>query len=71
MNTMADAHLPGLAPELSIPPAAAAIHKARKWTFQRTKDLLVMIYAYGLIGFGLFFPFVLAAWSLIFWTPVQ
>lgn len=71
MNTAADAPLPGLAPDVSVHPAAAVIHKTRKWTVHRMKDVLITVYAFGLLGFGLLFPFILAAWSMIFWPPVQ
>jgi hypothetical protein len=65
MNTVADTPVPGLAPD-SVPPAVAVAPDARKWTWHRVKDILVTIYAFGLLGFGLLFPFLLAAWSVIF-----
>jgi hypothetical protein len=70
MDTVADTSLPGLAPEPSRQNAAAAIAAAvpdlRESNLHRIKDILVTVYAYGLLGFGLFFPFVLAAWAAFF-----
>lgn len=67
MNTVADPPVPGLAPELSEQPAADSVAAAlapdlHKWTWHRVKDTLVTIYAFGILGFGLLFPFALAAW---------
>jgi hypothetical protein len=71
MNTLANAPVPGLAPLPAVAPesvvaeiVAAASPIPRSSTWCRVKDILVMIYAYGLLGFGLFFPLLLAAWSL-------
>ena len=70
MNTVADTPLPGLAPEPSPRPVDAAkasvVPNLRKSNLHRIKDTLVAIYAYGLLGFGVFFPFVLAAWAAFF-----
>ena len=75
MNTVADTPLPGLAPEpalQSAPAAIAAVAPAlRKSKLLRIKDILVTIYAYGLLGFGVFFPFVLAAWAAFFMPAGQ
>lgn len=75
MNTVADTPLPGLAPEPSTQPAAAVIAAVvphlRNSTPHRVKDILVTIYAYGLLGFGVFFPFVLAAWAAFFMPAGQ
>jgi hypothetical protein len=70
MNTVAETPLAGLAPEAPQQPAVAAmaavVPQLRKSTLNRVKDALVTIYAYGLLGFGIFFPFVLAAWAVLF-----
>ena len=73
MNTLASAPVPGLVPELPEKPLAAvadivtaAVPVPRKRTWQRTREILVLAYAYGLLGFGLFFPLLLAAWYLVF-----
>ncbi len=73
MNTMADTPVPGLAPELPVQPAAAVADVAARVvptlprsTRGRIKDTLLTIYAYGLLGFGLFFPLLLAAWHVLF-----
>ena len=78
MSTMVDTPVPGLAPELSVQPAAGPSAAAvvlppyvGKWTRRRVKDILVAIYAYGLLAFGLLFPLVLAAWAAIFKPGVQ
>lgn len=39
------------------------------WSRERLLDTLTGIYAYGLIGFGMFFPFLLVLWYLLFVTP--
>jgi hypothetical protein len=70
MNTVADTPVPGLAPD-SVPPAVAAgaavvAPDSHQWTWYRLKDILVTIYAFGLLGFGLLFPFLLVAWAVIF-----
>lgn len=76
MNTTADAPLPGPAPELAEKPAAAlsavadlaasVVPELPGSTWDRVKDVLVTIYAYGLLAFGVFFPLLLAAWRVIF-----
>ena len=76
MNTVADTPVPGLASELSVQPAVAALAAAvvpnvREWTMRRLKDTLVAIYAYGLLAFGLLFPLALAAWAAFFGPDVQ
>ena len=43
----------------------------RKWTPRRVKDLLVTMYAYGLLAFGLLFPLALAAWAAFFWPEIR
>lgn len=75
MNTTADASLPGPAPELAEKPAAAlsavadlaasVVPELPGSTWDRVKDVLVTIYAYGLLAFGVFFPLLLAAWRVI------
>lgn len=69
MNTLASNPVPGLAPVSPVKPAVAAGPAVAepvgfRWTWRRIREILVMVYAYGLLGFGLFFPFLLAAWSL-------
>lgn len=76
MSTVADAPVPGLAPEVPVPPAAVIpvatiVPSARRLTARRVKDILVSIYAYGLLAFGVFFPLVLAAWAAFFKPGVQ
>ena len=75
MTSVADTSLQGLAPEPSLQPTAAAmaavVPNLRKSNLQRIKDIAVTIYAYGLLGFGLFFPFVLAAWAAFFMPAGQ
>ena len=63
MNTVSNVPLPGLAPELPIQPASAVSTSAQRRALYRLKDIVVTIYAYGLLLFGLLFPFVLAAWQ--------
>lgn len=72
MNTMANSPDPGLAPDLHAAPGAAlsAVAKTagtvlpdlRAPKMRRIKDTLVAIYAYGLLGFGVCFPLLMAAW---------
>lgn len=76
MNIMADAPVPGSAPDLAEKPAAALSAVAdlasivapilpdSNW--HRVKDTLVAIYAYGLLAFGVLFPLLLAAWAVTF-----
>ena len=76
MNTLADAPVAGPAPKLAEQPAAAlsavvdlaatVVPELPGSTWHRVKDLLVTIYAYGLLAFGVFFPLLLAAWRGIF-----
>lgn len=66
MNTVSNIPGPGLAPELPLPPAAIAFSPEHKRTLRELKDILITIYAYGLLSFGLFFPFALAAWTAFF-----
>ena len=76
MNTLADAPVPGSAHDLAEKPAAAlsavadlaatVVQKLPDSTWHRVQDTLVTIYAYGLLAFGVFFPLLLAAWSVIF-----
>ena len=76
MNTLTDTPVAGRQLDLSVQPRAAAAAVAeiatgvapqmRKWDSRRVKDLLVMVYAYGLLGFGIFFPLLLAAWAAFF-----
>lgn len=68
MHIVANTPVAGLAPAPAIQPAAAVAGHLPGWTLARTMDILSMIYAYGLLAFGLLFPFALAAWSLIFWS---
>ena len=81
MNTLTDSPVSGTQPDLSVPPQAAVAAVAeiatvvapnlRKWNKRRVKDVLVTAYAYGLLGFGVFFPLVLAAWAAFFWPDVR
>lgn len=73
MNTLATPPVSGLVSEFSAKPVAAVtdaalglLPESRVGSLRRTKDVLVTIYAYGLLGFGVFFPFLLAAWKLLF-----
>jgi len=76
MNIMADAPIPGSAPDLAEKPAAAlsavadlvstVVPKLHESTWHRVMDALVVIYAYGLLAFGVLFPLLLAAWSVTF-----
>lgn len=78
MNTLANAPVPGLVPELPVKTlsavadlAAGVVPNPRSWTIQRVKDVAVSIYAYGLLGFGLLFPPTLMAWYLLFGPAAQ
>lgn len=64
MNAVSNIPLPGLAPELPLQPASAMPEHGR--ALRRLKDILVSIYAYGVLLFGLLFPLVLAAWHVMF-----
>lgn len=77
MNTLADLPVSGHRPDLSVQPqtaTAAAVSEIativvpnlRKWNLRRVKDLLIAIYAYGLLAFGICFPLALAAWAKFF-----
>ena len=76
MNTTANAPVPGSARELAEKPAAAlsavadlaatVVPDLPGSTWERVKDILVTIYAYGLLAFGIFFPLLLVAWRVIF-----
>lgn len=74
MNTLATPPVPGKLPELSVEPviakvaeiAAAVAPSSPRSTWRKVKDILVIVYAYGLLAFGIFFPFVLAAWTALF-----
>lgn len=66
MNAVSKLPLPGLAPELPLQPAPVAAMPEHGRMLHRLKDILVSIYAYGLLLFGLLFPFVLAAWHALF-----
>ena len=78
MNTLANAPVAGLVPELSVKPLASVADLAAgvmphpgAWTMHWTKDVLVTCYAYGLLGFGLLFPPLLIAWYLLFGAAAQ
>jgi len=76
MNTLADIPVSGLAPEHSVQPAvtaatiteitAKAVPDLATPTWRRVRDILVAVYAYGLLAFGIFFPIVLAVWAEYF-----
>jgi hypothetical protein len=74
MNTLGNSPAPGHLPHPSVEPviariadiAAAVVPAPRASSWHRLKDTLVTIYAYGLLGFGIFFPFILAAWHVLF-----
>ena len=63
MNTVSNVPLPGLAPEVPLQPASTVTASDQGRVLHRLKDIVVTIYAYGLLLFGLLFPFVLAAWQ--------
>lgn len=72
MNTVANTPLPGIVTDHSAQPPAtgtAVTSQPHTLTPHRVMDTLVLIYAYGLLGFGLLFPFVLAAWTLYYGAP--
>ena len=74
MNTLANSPVTGHVPAVSVKPviatvtdiAAAVVPKPRAAAWRKAMDTLVTIYAYGLLGFGLFFPWLLAAWYAVF-----
>ena len=69
MNTLTDSPVSVQQPDFPARPEVVAeivtiaAPNLRKWDSRRIKDLLVMIYAYGLLGFGILFPLLLAAWA--------
>ena len=71
---MATPPLPGKLPELSVEPviarvaeiAAAVTPSSPRSTWRKVKDILIIVYAYGLLAFGFLFPWVLAAWTALF-----
>lgn len=66
MNAVSNIPLPGLAPVPPLHPATAAVIPEYKRTLRQLKDILVSIYAYGLLLFGLLFPILGAAWYTFF-----
>ena len=74
MNTLANSPAPGQLPDLSVQPviakvadiAAAVAPRPTSSTWRKLKDSIVIVYAYGLLAFGIFFPFLLAAWTAFF-----
>lgn len=81
MNTLAETPVSSHVPDFSVQSLAAATAvtdigtvvapNLRKWNLRRVRDLLVMVYAYGLLAFGLCFPLVLAAWATLFWSAAK
>lgn len=82
MNTLAETPVASHASAHSVhqSPAAAVVVaeirkivepnlRRRKW--HRVKELLVMMYAYGMLAFGVFFPLLLAAWAVVFWPDIR
>jgi len=68
---MATPPVPGKLPELSVEPVIARVAEiaaavAPRSTWRKVKDTLIIVYAYGLLAFGILFPFVLAAWTAFF-----
>jgi hypothetical protein len=74
MNTLAHSPVQGQLSAVSVEPviakvadiAAAVVPSPRASAWYRLKDAVVTIYAFGLLGFGIFFPFVLVAWQVLF-----
>lgn len=66
MNAVSNAPLPGLAPGLPPQPAIAVALPEHKRGLRMLKDILISIYAYGLLLVGICTPFVLAAWHKFF-----
>lgn len=64
MNTVSNVPLPGLAPELPL--ASATVLPEHRRSLNKLKDLLVSIYAYGVLLFGLLVPVVLGGWYKFF-----
>ncbi len=66
MNAVSNVPLPGLAPVPPLHPAIAVTQPGFRRTLRKLKDILVSIYAYGVLLFGLTFPIVLAVWYTFF-----
>lgn len=68
MNTLTDTPVSVQQPDFPAQPETATIAASnpRMRNSRRLKELLVMIYAYGLLGFGILFPLLLAAWAAFF-----
>ena len=82
MNTLAETPVASHASDFSFRQTPASLAASaeiralvepnlRKWNLRRAKHLMVMIYAYGLLAFGVFFPLLLATWAILFWPDVQ
>ncbi len=71
MNAVSNAPLPGLAPVPPLHPATAVTIPEHKRVLRKLKDILVSIYAYGVLLFGVFFPVVLAVWHTFFGPATQ
>ena len=72
MNTLTDTPVSVQQPDFPAQPeivaetATLAAPNPRQRNSRRLKELLVMTYAYGLLGFGILFPLLLAAWAAFF-----
>ncbi len=66
MNAVSNIPLPGLAPVPPLHPASVVAQPGFRRALRKLKDILVSIYAYGVLAFGLFFPIVLATWYVFF-----
>ena len=66
MNAVSNIPLPGLAPVPPLSPATVVALPEYRRVLREVKDVLVSIYAYGLLLFGIFFPFAGAAWHVFF-----
>jgi len=71
MNTVSNLPLPGLTPEIPLQPPAAVVTFQGKLLRQKLKDILVSIYAYGLLLTGLLAPPLGAAWHVFFGPGAQ
>ena len=71
MNTVSNLPLPGLAPELPLTTPATVATLKRKYSIAWLKDVLVSIYAYGLLLTGILFPPLGAAWHAFFGPGAQ
>lgn len=71
MNTVSNIPVPGLAPAVPLPSATPVVLPDHKRALRKLKDRLLSIYAYGLLSFGLLFPFALAAWTVLFGSAPQ